>query len=522
MTAAAAVPFSERGTSRNIKSLQPLDDLDVDEEESWSFSRQVSPASCRLVECNTPSPTCADPPDDTRLEFEEFRKQAAALSKEFFCSQDIDGMIASVASLCCRAFHDELASILLRASLDQKEDQRQTVVPLFIALCEKGQLTPSELSRGFEKLVLSWSDLQLDVPGAPGLLVSFLSNRVGLLDKALFARLPEDLLTRVNSELPEQQGAAQRMIQSHLMELSAFKVELGAAVENFFCTRSAEGLAAWLKAQCKPAFHHEVVLRACLSSFSGTPSLGGYWTSCFDAEGLREEKCRLVLDMLVEFHSPGGCQLLLETDVQMGFSRLLGALAEEMPARDRAELSAHIVRFLAGALEKELLPAQFLKLARRLRYGGIWGVEAVKQTQRLTPLYSRRVWGAGDARHMRAEIQDTIAEYFDCRSSEEMAKVIAELHLSSKEQANFLRKFFVAGMERGEQVTTIEVVQELMGYCWSELEVQEAFQQLRDIESDLVLDFPKCRQCTDRLIALAVQRGLLKPSYMIQDAASVV
>ena len=135
------------------------------------------------------------------------------------------------------------------------------------------------------RLVLSWEDLQLDVPGAPGLLVSLLSSRVGLFaarwgftntlcgtflwlsncmcysncayiyriiyilymhylyqyiyihskiyaytvltagllsdaeDKSLFARLPEDLLSRVSCDLPT--NLAQRTIQTHLEELRA-------------------------------------------------------------------------------------------------------------------------------------------------------------------------------------------------------------------------------------------------------------------------------------------------------------
>lgn len=37
-----------------------------------------------------------------------------------------------------------------------------------------------------------------------------------------------------------------------------------------------------------------------------------------------------------------------------------------------------------------------------------------------------------------------------------------------------------------------------------------------------VLDFPDIRECTGTLVRVAVQRGLLKPSYLAVDATSHV
>ncbi|CAL1148405.1 unnamed protein product, partial [Cladocopium goreaui] len=548
--------FSDHGFPRHLERLeldsavegshlsapspaQPLDEADLDSEMGLSFARQISP-NCRLVDCKVPSPTCADAPDDTRLEFKDFKKQAQSLASEFFCSQDVEGMVASVRGLGCLPFHDELAASLLRASLDQKDVTRQAVIPLLIALHEEELMSTAQLARGFEKLVLSWEDLQLDVPGAPGLLVSLLSSRVGLFDKSLFARLPEDLLSRVSCDLPT--NLAQRTIQTHLEELRAtwharlvapknlqgwvraFKTELHCKIqEHLLRMGTADGLAAWLREECKPAFHHEVVVAACLCSFDGKPSPDAYWTSCFDSGDLRAEKCRMVLDALVQLANSE--HLLSETDIQIGFSRVLGIVTtdtREMEATETRSDFPHLVALLRGAVEKELLAAQFLKLARRLGYGGPLGMQALRWAQRQTPLHSRRVWGSGDLRQMRAEMHDTIEEYFDSHSTEELAQVIEELHLSSKEQARFweegdhllgtchkvtfLRKLLVAGMERGAQQVALYATEELLGFCWTDQEVEGAFQQLRDIEADLVLDFPEIRECTGKLVKLAVPR----------------
>jgi len=511
MTAAVQAQGFYRSLTSSIEALD--EDLD---QEACCFARQISPG-CRLVGCSAPSPTCADAPDDTRLEFTEFQLRAKRLAKEFFCSLDVEGMVTSLQSLGCSAFHDELAALLLRASLDQKEAARQAVVPLLSALGEAQLLSIEQLSRGFEKLVLAWSDIQLDVPDAPGLLVSLLSSRVGLLDRGLFQRLPEELLRSVCRQLPT--CAARSAVEKHLIELSNFKAEVYLRGESELFQRcQTEGFALWLKSECKPAFHHEVVKIALLSSFDGNPSSDAAWTSYFDTESLKQERGRLVIDALAQL---SGESLVCDIDIQIGFSRLLGHVTGQMTSKDE-ELLKHLVKLLQGAVEKELLPAQFLKMARRLRYGGSLGVEALRQAQRQTPLHSRRVWGTGDARQMRAEMHDTILEYFDSRSVQEVAQVVEELHFSSKEQIIFLRKLFVEGMERGQPAAVLDLVHELLGFLWSEYEVQGAFQELRDVSTDLVLDFPQCRERTNELLAAAVARGILNRSYLEVDGTTVV
>ncbi|CAK0889186.1 unnamed protein product, partial [Prorocentrum cordatum] len=70
----------------------------------------------------------------------------------------------------------------------------------------------------------------------------------------------------------------------------------------------------------------------------------------------------------------GGALVSSEVDIQLGFSRLLGA-AEGIEAAQPGA-AEHLVALLAGAVERELLPAEFLKSARRLRFGGERGVQA--------------------------------------------------------------------------------------------------------------------------------------------------
>lgn len=515
MTATAVAPFGATDFKKG-RPPPPLEQPDL--EEAVPFSRQISP-KCRLVDCSSPSPTCADTPDVTRLEFSEFRRKATLLADEFFMARDTNGMVASIRALGCPSYHDELAALLLRSALDRGESERRSVVGLLVTLEAQGLMSNAQLVRGFEKLVLAWDDIQLDVPDAPGLLVAFLSTKVGLLHKSLFARLPEELLRRLCSDMASSE--ARDILQSHLHDLASFKRELAFHLqEDLFCNRSVDDFASWLRSAGKPAYHHEVVAGAGWLACEEGPPAQAYWAACLDKEGLLAEKRGLVLKMLAHMLIASEGFLLDEADVQIGFSRLLGSIGQR--AKEGAGTTDALVALLAGAVEQELLPAEFLRSARRMRFGGAKGVEVIRKVQRQTPLHSRRIWGSGDKRHFREEEREAVLEYFDSRSVEELAQIVEELHLSEEEQAHFLRTLLVTAMERGDEAPALEAVEGLLNTCWSAAEVQSAFEQLRDVARDLVLDFPYIREKTTELVKEAAGRGLLDESFLLLDGTTVV
>lgn len=472
---------------------------------------------CRLVDSVSSTPINGNTPDEPRLDFGEFQKQMTYLAKEFFCARDVPGMMASIKALGCSSFHDELVAILLRASLDRNEPERAAVVTLLGALATEGLLSTAQAVRGFEKLVLSWDDIQLDVPGAPGQLVALLSSKLELLDESFFTRLPEDLLRTLADGLAP--GTAQDSLQTHVQDLANFKAKLMERIEaDLFCERSVGTLAAWLRTTGKPAFFHEVVVAACMGSCNTNASAS--WMSWYDAQGLVAAKRDLVLDMLSQLHSDNEGWLLDEVDLQLGFSRFLGQMGNQATAV--CCTPEILVGLLRGALEQKILPAEFFKSARRMRFGGLSGVKAIREVQRQTPKLSRRDWGSGDIKQFREEVWQTILEYFDSKSVEELAQVVEELRLTEEEQVKFVRKMLVAGMEHAEPVAALDAVEELMGRSWSKEVVRKAFEQLREIDVDLVLDLPHCRKQTDDLFQAAAMRGLLEEADLLYDGITIV
>lgn len=460
----------------------------------------AAPEQCKLVDCSVTSPTHEDGIESPRFEFEKFQQHAKVLVGEFYCARDIPGMVSSITDLACPSFHDELAAILLRTSLDRDDPERDAVVALLGALHTCNLLTETQIVRAFEKLVISWKDLVLDVPGAPEHIMQLLSSNwsdVGLLDQGLALRLPEDMLRAFSTSIPP--GAGRDALLAHVEKLSAFKAELKIQLETeLFGNLSAPAFGKWLRAQDKAAFHHEVLVQACLGSLDTVTLV------------LAEQRRQMVMSMIVQLHSAEENWLLDEVALQLGFSRLLGNISDVID--DQPYCQEMIVALLTGAVERELLPAEFLKSVRRMRFGGPLGVEVVKQVQRLTPMHSRRMWGSGDSRQFRTEIRQAILEYFDSRSVEELAQIVQELHLNEKEQAEFIRKLMTIGIERKEPPNaTLDVVESLLGVCWFKTEVSDAFVQLRERSSDLALDVPHCLQSINDLLVQAMARGLAEP-----------
>eukprot|EP00405_Crypthecodinium_cohnii_P014758 CAMPEP_0206459250 /NCGR_PEP_ID=MMETSP0324_2-20121206/24066_1 /ASSEMBLY_ACC=CAM_ASM_000836 /TAXON_ID=2866 /ORGANISM="Crypthecodinium cohnii, Strain Seligo" /LENGTH=530 /DNA_ID=CAMNT_0053930769 /DNA_START=65 /DNA_END=1657 /DNA_ORIENTATION=+ len=498
-----------------------IEDIEVGSRSSGSehagapvLTRHISPRSAthhdsRLVACSVPSPACGDKFEAPLYDFSEFRQKIRELAKEYYVSRDCRGMLASIAALKCPSYHDELVAELIRGAMDRGVGEREAVIVLLNEMFREQLLTDGQMARGYEKLVLSWQDLQLDVPDAPGQLAELLSSKVGLLDEDLFARLPERLLQQLSKNL--QEGSAKAGLERHLKELVHFKAGLEPAVSAALGkSHNFSPMAEYLAEANQAHFHHEVVVAVCQACFTS------------DEVHFREQQ-RLALALLQELSGAEGG--LTEVDLQMGFSRLLGTV-QHSGGRLTAELSRNqrdqVTSLLRGAVETELLPAEFLKSARRLRFGGAEGVEVVRSAQRQTPLYSRRVWGAGDMKHFRQEVAESIIEYFDSKSETELGRIVEELHLSEEEQAMFIRKLLVTGMERKQADVALTAVEKLLGRCWSLQEVRRGFEELRGVQEDLVLDFPQVRECTTELVREAVKRSLLEQQDLVCDNASIV
>jgi len=477
------------------------------------LDRLVGADACSLVDCGLVCPTCADAPDAPRMPLADFQRKGLAIAKELFCGWDVAGAAASLEALQCPSHHDEFVALLLRTSFDRSEAERAVLVGLFGHLADRGVLSAAQRARGLEKVVLAWQDLRLDVPDVVSQIADLFG--AGLFEQALLLRLPEPLLRALAAELPA--GQRRDSLQSHLEDLVGFKERLDQHLEaDVFSGGSPERFAAWLDEEQRSVYHPIAVLALLRRAVDAMPSPPAFWTSPVEGVQLVAERRNVVLST-VELLLADVCA---ESAVQIGFSRLLGAVDEL--TRAWLEAREQLVALLVGAVERQVLPAEFLNCARRLRLGGSEAVAVTRGALRRTPLFSRRVWGSGDARQLARDMQETVDEYFDARSVDELALCVQEWHLSADGQVRFVRKLLAAGIERDEIEAALEAVSDLTGFCWSREDVRGAVEQLQGTFDDWKLDFPSCRERSALLIRAAYARGMLGTPDMLYHISELV
>ncbi|CAK0830033.1 unnamed protein product [Prorocentrum cordatum] len=176
-----------------------------------------------------------------------------------------------------------------------------------------------------------------------------------------------------------------------------------------------------------------------------------------------------------------------EVDVQLGLPRLRDAAEGIEATQPGTAEHLVLVALLAGAAERELLPAECPTSACRLRSS------AARAAARrcgppgggFPPCTPARLGApATRAASGREEVREAILEFFGSRDVEELAHISEELHLSEKQQTAFVRKLLATGIETGESEAALLAVSRLLGRAWSGSEVRGAFEQLRGMAED--------------------------------------
>lgn len=167
-----------------------------------------------------------DPSDSTSIkfassldDFNKFKSQIKAATKEFLQSNDSAEFMRIVKGLSMTVFHQDLPYILIRYSFDLNDSDRNRISSLLSALHKNGFITHAQMGASVRKLYNSLSDLLVDVPNARTLLrehVAFASAG-GFLDGSLAKSLEaeQDALADAKS-------------------VAALKERIKAAVAEFF------------------------------------------------------------------------------------------------------------------------------------------------------------------------------------------------------------------------------------------------------------------------------------------------
>lgn len=103
----------------------------------------------------------------------EFKARIADAVKEYFDSADADEVIRTIAELKCKDYHVEIVKKVVSLSLDKGSRERELISRLLTCL-HPYPLEDEDLMKGFDLLLDSLDDLEIDIPDAKVRSISFL------------------------------------------------------------------------------------------------------------------------------------------------------------------------------------------------------------------------------------------------------------------------------------------------------------------------------------------------------------
>lgn len=434
-----------------------------------------------------------------RISVEQFKMSLEGALEELFTSADFAQFISRLESLECPVYHDELIAHVIRCSLDFTDSDRDKVAELITLMRKSGHVSTGQLSRAFEKLLLTWEDILLDVPSAAEMILRFLELSIadGCLPDTFLGRLPEPFLYRLSRDLNSEEKLFTEL-GNQLSELQMFKENCDYILSDYIAGKGVEpkltDVISSINSAGRPRIRHELVKRAINMSLDKQDS---------DRE--------IISSLLLSLRD---ARILTEDDILWGFSHLIGSLPDlqlDCPLAIRL-----VKKFLIRAITDEILPPSFLENAIRLGLGGSEGIEAAQDAKMELENSSvewadlRNVWG--EDTKWRNDLDIALHEYFDSHDKAEMCRLMREWALCTGKAVILVKKALLKAMD-GNGNDCLAVV-ELLDYAVKHEELKDsdilrAMQQLDENLEDLKLDIPDAPEMLNTFGGLLRNKGLL-------------
>eukprot|EP00401_Gymnodinium_catenatum_P015268 CAMPEP_0117510034 /NCGR_PEP_ID=MMETSP0784-20121206/27782_1 /TAXON_ID=39447 /ORGANISM="" /LENGTH=480 /DNA_ID=CAMNT_0005305659 /DNA_START=99 /DNA_END=1541 /DNA_ORIENTATION=+ len=439
----------------------------------------------------------------TTWTLEAFRKKAGQILAEYFLSEELEEAVQCLEEMKCGDMHDELVVFAARKAMDHRGGGVDNsgpsrglalVAALLVKLHTRSVLENAVFARAFEKLFCTWQDMALDVPDCANTIVELLGECIehGCLSSHFFAKLPEGLIKGYTNQRYREKLAGVRE------GLQKFKAWANACLEEYFVAKSVEEVRISAQEKGMWEYRHEFVKKAILVAFDRAA-----------ADVRVDGSLDATIVLLAHLHR---CETLSKDDIYWGTIRMLGTIEDVMLDCPTAPDLA--TDFLCAAVVEELISVPFLKRCRLLRTGGPSAKSVLEEVERKFPEYTRAHIGEQD---FKAELRQTILEYFDANDKDEVRKVVQEMQPLGDERAGELvRKVCVFAMERsGEEC---DLALNLLEFLHKHEEIESlqlaaGFEQIYERMDDLILDVPDALEMVESFVRQARQRQLLPKGW---------
>ncbi|KAK9828666.1 hypothetical protein WJX72_001404 [[Myrmecia] bisecta] len=403
-----------------------------------------------------------------KVTLEELRASMEALLREYVASGDLAEAGRCLRELSVPFYHHQLVKSALHMAME--EEKAKPVLDLLAKLAESGEISATQMIKGFQRVAVQLEDTALDNPQAEAHFEEIVkaATAAGWLD-ADFKRLK-------GTPASEPALPAGR---NHVHSVQSFKASAVNLIKEYFSSSDAAEVARSLAELDEPGLHHIFVKQAVSLAMDRTD---------------RERELTSLL--LVEL-SPA----VIETDqLRLGFTRLLASVEDlSFDVKDAASLLSH---FVGRAIVDEILPPSCLTAMLPALRNDSLGVSVVQTSGKLLGARHaaerlQNCWhgGARSIAELRASMEALLREYITNGDIAEAARCLSELSVPLYHH-ELVKRALVMCFELEAKAPMLLALLESMAASGqvNQTQMRKGFERVKQSLEDLQLDYPHARE----------------------------
>ncbi|XP_065846932.1 MA3 DOMAIN-CONTAINING TRANSLATION REGULATORY FACTOR 2 isoform X1 [Euphorbia lathyris] len=420
----------------------------------------------------------------------EYKKKVTIIVEEYFANDDVVSTASELRELGMPGYNYYFVKKLVSMAMDRHDKEKEMTAILLSALYAD-IIDPSQVYKGFSKLVECADDLIVDIPDTIDILALFIARAVvddilppSFLKKEM-ACLPADskgvevlkraekgyLAAPLHAEIIERRwgGSKNKTVEDVKAKINNLLVEYVASGDKKEASRCIKDLKV-------PFFHHEIVKRAIIMAMERR-----------QAEGL-------ILDLLKDIAEEG---LINTSQITKGFGRMIDAVDDL--SLDIPNARGILQSLISKAASEGWLCASSLK--------------SLSLPQEKQPLQDTAT------KIFKTKAQSIIREYFLSGDISEVSSCLESENSSSSPDLNaiFVKRLITLAMDRKNREKEMASVL-LSSLCFPAEDVVSGFGMLIESADDTALDNPIVVEDLAMFLARAVVDEVLPPQHLEEIA----
>ncbi|CAI0377057.1 unnamed protein product [Linum tenue] len=423
---------------------------------------------------------------DTPRKLDAYKRKATVIVEEYFATSDVVSTANELRELKLPGYSYYFVKKLVSMAMDRHDKEKEMAAVLLSALYSE-VIDPSQVYKGFSKLVESADDLIVDIPDTVDVLALFIARAVvddilppAFLKKQL-ASLPADskgvdvlrraekgyLAAPLHSEIIER-----RWVSSMNKTVDDVKVKINNLLVEFIASGDKKEACRCIKELKVPFFHHEIVKRALVMAME------------------RRAVESQLLELLKKTTEEG---LINSSQVTKGFGRIIDVV-------DDLSLDIPDARGILKSLISKAASEGWLSVSSLKSLSPPSPKESVEDTA---------------AKLFKMKAQSIIQEYFLSGDIAEVSDCIESENSSCSPDLNamFIKRLVTLAMDRKNREKEMASVL-LSSLCFPTDDVVHGLIMLIESADDTVLDNPIVVEDLGMFLARAVVDEVIAPQQL--------